>query len=375
MEKQMNVPKLRFPEFERAWDMKCLGDLGEVRMCKRIFNEETLPVGDIPFYKIGSFGNQADAYISKELYSDYRKRFSFPKKGDILISAAGTIGRTVIYNGEDAYYQDSNIVWIDNDNSVVSNNFLLFIYQIVSFNTEGGTIQRLYNSILKSTKFCCPTFPEQSKIAYFLTIVDVKLAQLKKKKSFLGQYKKGVINKLFLQELRFKDEDGNFFPDWEEREIGEVLTVGSGRDYKHLNYGDVPVFGTGGLMNFVDACLFEGETVCIGRKGTIDKPMFYSGKIWTVDTLFFTHSFIDSIPKFLYYVFQCINWKMYNEASGVPSLSKSTIEKIPILIPRIPEQQKIASFLSALDDKIAQTALQIEKMQLWKKGLLQQMFV
>lgn len=217
-----NCPALRFPEFEGEWEVKKLGEVGDVKMCRRIFNEETLPEGEIPFYKIGSFGKVADAFISKELYLSYRRKFSFPKKGDILISAAGTIGRTVVYNGEDAYYQDSNIVWIDNDNVSVSNDFLFFIYQIVNFNTEGGTIQRLYNSILKSTKFSSPTLPEQTRIATFLSTVDDKLTQLKKKKSLLEEYKKGVMQKLFSQELRFKDENGEEFEEWEEKKLGEV---------------------------------------------------------------------------------------------------------------------------------------------------------
>ncbi|MEG2334200.1 restriction endonuclease subunit S, partial [Chryseobacterium sp.] len=97
------------------WQTKKLGDIGNVKMCRRIFNEETFPSGDIPFFKIGSFGREPDAYITNKLFSDYKQKFSFPKKGDILISAAGTIGRTVVYQGEDAYFQDSNIVWIDND--------------------------------------------------------------------------------------------------------------------------------------------------------------------------------------------------------------------------------------------------------------------
>ena len=152
-----NVPNLRFPEFSGEWEVKKLGDIGDVKMCRRIFNEETSPVGEIPFFKIGSFGKEADAFISKELYLNYKNKFSFPKKGDILISAAGTIGRTVVFNGEDAYYQDSNIVWIDNNDTKITNTFLFYILQIVKFNTEGGTIQRLYNNILKSTKFKKPS--------------------------------------------------------------------------------------------------------------------------------------------------------------------------------------------------------------------------
>src|SRR5688572_22745418 len=97
------------------WEVKTLGYVGEVIMCRRIFNHETKSAGAIPFYKIGTFGKEADAYITRELFDTYRQKFSFPHKGDILISAAGTIGRTLIFNGKPSYYQDSNIVWIDNN--------------------------------------------------------------------------------------------------------------------------------------------------------------------------------------------------------------------------------------------------------------------
>lgn len=183
------------------------------------------------------------------------------------------------------------------------------------------------------------------------------------------------MQKIFNQELRFKDNNGNDFEDWEEKSIGNILSIGSGRDYKHLNLGNVPVYGTGGLMTYVDRFLHRGETVCIGRKGTIDKPMYFNGDIWTVDTLFYTHTFVDSIPKYVFYVFQSINWKQHNEASGVPSLSKSTIEQISIKVPSVPEQTKIADFLSAIDEKIELVSTQIEETQEYKKGLLQQMFV
>nr|WP_169705153.1 restriction endonuclease subunit S [Runella slithyformis] len=179
---------------------------------------------------------------------------------------------------------------------------------------------------------------------------------------------------IFSQQLRFKDDDGADFEDWEEKSLGEVLMIGSGRDYKHLDKGDIPVFGTGGYMTSVNKFLHDGETVCIGRKGTIDKPMYFKGKIWTVDTLFFTHTFINTLPKFIYYIFQRINWKEYNEASGVPSLSKSTIEKISISLPSLPEQQKIAKFLTAIDEKIEKVGEQITSTETYKKGLLQQMF-
>src|SRR5690606_31586410 len=220
-----------------------------------------------------------------------------------------------------------------------------------------------------------PSFSEQQKIATFLASVDKKIDQLQQKQHLLEQYKKGVMQKIFSQKLRFKGEYGNNYPDWEEKKLGEVLKIGNGRDYKHLETGTIPVYGTGGIMTYVNDFLYDGESIGIGRKGTIDNPVFLKGKFWTVDTLFYTHSFKKVLPSFIYYIFLQINWKKYNEASGVPSLSKATIEKIDIQIPCINEQTKIANFLSAIDKKIELVNTQIENTQQFKKGLLQQMFV
>jgi type I restriction enzyme S subunit len=149
-----------------------LNEIGKVSMCKRIFKNETLASGDIPFYKIGTFGKQPNAYISREVYDEYRKKFSFPKKGDVLLSVSGTIGRRVIYNGEPAYFQDSNIIWIDNDESKVSNKFLYYLYAIIEWKTEGGTIQRLYNDNLKKIKIPVPPLAEQERIVAILDKFD-----------------------------------------------------------------------------------------------------------------------------------------------------------------------------------------------------------
>ncbi len=170
--------------------------------------------------------------------------------------------------------------------------------------------------------------------------------------------------------LRFKEFSG----EWVEKKLGEILKIGSGKDYKHLEKGNIPVFGTGGYMTSVNNFLYDGESVCIGRKGTIDKPVFISGKFWTVDTLFYTYSFKQSVPFFIYLLFQRINWKKYNEASGVPSLSKSTIETIKINLPSKPEQEKIASFLSAVDSRIEQLTKKEQLLREYKKGVMQKIF-
>lgn len=160
-----------------------------------------------------------------------------------------------------------------------------------------------------------------------------------------------------------------FTDKWKESTIGNVVKIGNGRDYKHLGNGSIPVFGTGGYMTSVDDYLYDGETVFIGRKGSIDKPFYFSGKFWTVDTLFYTYDFNGVIPKFLYSIFQRINWKKYNEASGVPSLSKATIEKIKFKYPLSPEQDKISRLLSLIDERIATQNKIIEKLESLIKGL------
>ena len=165
--------------------------------------------------------------------------------------------------------------------------------------------------------------------------------------------------------LRFPEFQG----EWVTYKIKDVLSIGNGRDYKHLNNGEIPVFGTGGYMTSVDECLYDGETTFIGRKGSINKPFYYNGKFWTVDTLFYTHSFNGITPKFTYCLFQTINWLKYNEASGVPSLSKDTIEKIKINIPGLEEQNKIAKLMFALDERIATQNKIIDKLQSLIKGI------
>lgn len=157
---------------------------------------------------------------------------------------------------------------------------------------------------------------------------------------------------------------------WDTYRIADILCIGNGRDYKHLSKGDIPVFGTGGYMTSVNECLYEGETTFIGRKGTINKPFYYNGKFWTVDTLFYTHSFKRVIPKFVYCLFQTINWLRYNEASGVPSLSKDTIEKIKVRIPQLDEQKKIAKLLSLLDERIATQNKIIEDLKKLKSAII-----
>ncbi len=149
-------------------EFRKLGDIGKPCMCKRVMKHQTTRYGEIPFYKIGTFGNTADAFISKKLFLEYQTKYSFPKKGDILISASGTIGRAVIYDGKPAYFQDSNIVWIDNDETLVKNDFLFYVYSNVKWNTEHTTILRLYNDNFRNTLIPIPPLEIQQEIVKIL---------------------------------------------------------------------------------------------------------------------------------------------------------------------------------------------------------------
>ncbi|MGN8521561.1 restriction endonuclease subunit S [Helicobacter pylori] len=156
---------------------------------------------------------------------------------------------------------------------------------------------------------------------------------------------------------------------WQKVRLGDILTLKHGRDYKNFKLGNIPVYGSGGYMLSINNFLHNGESVCIGRKGTIDKPIYLNGKFWVVDTLFYSYSFKKSIPKFIFYAFSIIKWSNYNEATGVPSLTKMTISNIEIPLPPLNEQIAIANILSDVDHYLYNLDALILKKESVKKAL------
>ncbi len=223
-------------------------------------------------------------------------------------------------------------------------------------------------NLKKSEVLSCPVFipivREQEKIATLLCKIDERIATQNKIIDKLQPLIKGIGKHLFTNSAN-----------WKTAKIGELLRIGNGKDYKHLGIGKIPVYGTGGQMLLVNDYLYDGDSVCIGRKGTIDKPMFLTNKFWVVDTLFYTYDFKDILPKFCYYLFQQINWKLFNEGTGVPSLSKSTIENIKVKIPTLEQQTKISTFLSSLERKVEIEKMSLNAMKKEKQYLLRQMFI
>lgn len=269
------------------WEVKSLGEIGEPCMCKRILKEQTSPTGDIPFYKIGTFGGIPDAYISRELFEQYKEQYNYPKKGTLLLSAAGTIGRVVVFDGKDSYFQDSNIVWIDNDETKVTNDFLFYCYSRMQWKTEeGGIVSRLYNANLKSTSFIAPkSLAEQKRIAKALSDIDALISTTEKLIQKKNNIKQGAMQNLLTGKKRlpgFGDKQTDLFvpngthtkevkdvspeqirlsakmkqtelglipDDWEVKKLSEFGTFskGSGISREESNTGEYPAVRYGEL--------------------------------------------------------------------------------------------------------------------------------
>ena len=192
------VPELRFAGFADDWEERKLGELGSVAMNRRIFKDQTSENEEVPFFKIGTFGSKPDAFISRELFEEYKLRYPYPEIGDILISASGSIGRTVVYQGEDEYFQDSNIVWLKH-NDRLDNKFLKQFYSIVKWQgLEGSTIKRLYNKNILDTDISIPSTIEQNKIGMFFEQLDDTIALHQRKLDLLKEQKKGFLQKMFV---------------------------------------------------------------------------------------------------------------------------------------------------------------------------------
>lgn len=226
----------------------------------------------------------------------------------------------------------------------------------------------------------CPTDGEElHKIEDCLNSIDTLVALQSQKLELLEKYKKGLMQQLFptkgkdIPELRFPEFRSD--EPWKKKAFSQLFEIGGGKDHKHMAEGEIPIYGSGGYMRSGTEYLYDGESACIGRKGTINKPIFLSGKFWTVDTLFYTHTFKGCIPKFVFLLFQNVDWLSLNEAGGVPSLSKVIINKVNVMIPAPDEQQKIVDVISSIDALISEQYKNVEVLKNHKKGLMQQLFL
>ncbi|PII15565.1 restriction endonuclease [Stenotrophomonas indicatrix] len=364
------VPNLRFPEFQEAngWALSLLETACDMQAGKFVAAAEiSAQSGDGLFPCYG--GNGLRGYTRTHTHSG---RYS-------LIGRQGSLcGNVTLVNGR--FHATEHAV-VATPKAGIHTEWLFYELDLLNLNrfATGQALPGLSVEVLKKVECAVPRDEaEQKKIADCLTSLDELITLESKKLDAIKLHKKGLMQHLFpgdgeaVPKLRFPEfwEAGS----WEIRAFKKLFSVGYGRDYKHLSTGNVPVYGSGGYMLSVDDYLYDGESVCIGRKGTINNPMLLSGRFWTVDTLFYTHSFSECLPRFIYAIFQRIDWLAHNEAGGIPSLSKANIEKIEVAVPKSIEQQKIADCLSSLDELIALEVQKLDALKCHKKGLIQQLF-
>lgn len=341
-----DVPPLRFPEFSGEWKscyIKDILSIGNGRDYKH------LSKGNIPVFGTGGYMTSVNDYLH-----DGETTF---------IGRKGTINKPFYYNGkfwtvDTLFYTHSFIDTIP--------RFIYCLFQTINWlrYNEASGVPSLSKDTIEKIKVCIPNLEEQAKIATLLRLIDERIVTQNKIIEDLKLLKSAIVDKLTTPQK-----------EWKSTKIGNVLSIGSGRDYKHLEDGNIPVYGTGGYMLSVDSYLYDGESVCIGRKGTINKPIFLKGKFWTVDTLFYTHTFRSITPRFCYYLFTTIDWLKYNEASGVPSLSKVTIENISISIPDLVTQKQLCAVLDSMTDKLDIEQKLLDAYHAQKQYLLQQIFI
>ena len=389
----MSKPKIRFKGYEEDWEQRKFEDVGSVAMCKRIFKEQTSDEGEVPFYKIGTFGSEPDAFISRELFNEYKTKYPYPNKGDILISASGSIGRTVEFTGRDEYFQDSNIVWLKHGNEI-DNSFLKVLYSVIEWSCEGSTIKRLYNDNFLKTEFMLPKIDEQIKIGNYFSNLDHLITLHQRKCEETKKLKKYMLQKMFPQngkrvpEIRF----AGFTDDWEQRKFEDVGSVAMcKRIFKEQtsDEGEVPFYKIGTFGSepdaFISRELFnEYKTkypypnkgdILISASGSIGRTVEFTGRdeyFQDSNIVWLKHgNEIDN--SFLKVLYSVIEWSC--EGSTIKRLYNDNFLKTEFMLPKIDEQIKIGNYFSNLDHLITLHQRKYEELQKIKKFMLQNMFI
>ena len=364
---------MRFPEFSGEWKKVRLGDNCNIQMCKRIMAAQTNTDRGVPFYKIGTIGGKADAYISKELFDEYKAKYPFPHKGEVMITCAGTVGKCIIYNGKDSYYQDSNIVWIDNPNEIISNDFLYHLLCKVNWShLNSTTIVRIYNDDLRNLKLYIPQHDEQKKITHLLSLINERIATQNKIIEDLKLLKSAIRKKVFVS---LKEEHT------ESLEINQLLTYEQPTAYIVTNdeYSTdttlIPVLtaNKGFVLGYTD------EDFSIYQKG---ECIIFDD--FTMDAKYVSFPFkvkssaikiLTAKPNVnLRFMFEYLSYlELKSEEHKRHYISE--IASLVVELPSKEMQNKIASLMASLDNKLALEENTKVKYEDEKQYQLSQMFI
>ena len=329
-------------------------------MCKRILASQTNTEEGVPFYKIGTIGNTPDAYISQELFDEYKAKYNYPHKGEVMITCAGTVGKCVIYDGKDAYYQDSNIVWIDNPSQYITNEFLYHLLAKVDWRKlNSTTIIRIYNDDLRNLKLNYPQVEEQQKISRFLTLLDERIATQNKIIGKLQSLIKGIADKLF-QTARTTKPLLEFAPN-----------ITSGTDKS--GSGTIPLYGSTGIIGTVKNASQKGNIVLVARVGTIGTVQYVNEPCGVSDNALIVEA--GEMTKYIYHFLKTYNFARITSGTTQPLITASSLKKAAIPTYDIESQTRIVLCLNGLEKKLDMAKQYLSEIAVMKQYLLRQMFI
>ncbi|MDB1091593.1 MULTISPECIES: restriction endonuclease subunit S [Bacteroidales] len=383
--KILNVPHLRFPEFSGEWKKCKLGDLCNVLMCKRILVSQTNTEDGVPFYKIGTIGSTPDAYISKELFDDYKVKYNYPRKGEVMITCAGTVGKCVVYDGEDAYFQDSNIVWIDNPTQYISNGFLFHLLSKVDWRKlNSTTIIRIYNDDLRNLKMSYPRKEEQQKISHLLSLLDERIATQNKIIEDLKKLKSAIIEIEYSPKDSYHSHIGGAIVQISKRNkdnhLCNVLSVSNRQGFiKQSEQFEDRNVASDDTSNYKivekNDFAYNPARINVGSIARLTK--FETGIVSPMYICFRTKDCL--LPEYLELFFESRNFFYHIqkrlEGSVRLCLSYEELCNIPIVIPSIEKQKQVDLHLSKLAQKIDLEMKILQFVQQQKTYLLHQMFI
>lgn len=364
----MNIPKIRFKEFRNEWHSCKIDDFCKILMCKRIFANETSQDYEIPFYKIGTIGGTPDTFISKKLFDIYKIKYNYPKKGELLVTCSGTVGKCIIFDGKDSYYQDSNIVWLDNLTLKVSNRFLYYLLSRVDWSKlNSTTITRIYSNDLKQLKINYPEKEEQNKITNLLELLDKKIELQTKKIEALKLFKLSIKKKIFQTNINT------------EIKLNQLVKCESSSltlsDIQNID-GPFPVYGAEGFIKNINFYNHNNEYIAIVKDGAgVGRTMICPSKSSTISTMNALIPILEYKATYILELLNLINFKKYIIGSGIPHIYFKDYGKEKIKIHSIDKSNKITKLFDLLNKRINYTQNHVEHLKKLKQGLLQIMFI
>jgi type I restriction enzyme S subunit len=348
------------------WKEYKLGDVCEITSSKRIFYSEYEDSG-VPFYRskeiINLFNKQeiaTELFISEERYKEIKEKFGVPQKNDILLTSVGSIGIPYLVKENDKFYfKDGNLTWIRNYDARKIDPLFLYIWIIsevgkrtLEILSMGAAQAALTISRLKEAKIFLPSINEQRAIASILSNYDMLIDINTKRIKLLEESARELYKEWFVR-MRFPGYEQTKFVKgipqrWTYKKVTDLLDIKYGKDHKAIEEGDYPCYGSGGVMRCVNKYLYNGESVLIPRKGSLNNIMIANDSFWTIDTMFYTIPKMKNVAKYAYYMLSSVDMESLNAGAALPSMTTNILSNMDILLPSQDVLEQLETYLSPM---------------------------